>query len=89
MPFQSDTPIEFSELTGLPYRNLQYVRAFAAAWSSEAIGQQLVAQLPRGHVLVLPDKLDDPATRDWYAAAAVQHGWARLAGGRYGLQQSP
>jgi len=72
-----DLRIEFAELTGLSYRNLQYMRAFAIAWPSEPIVQQPVAQLPWGHILVLLDKLDDPATRDWYAQAAVQHGWSR------------
>jgi predicted nuclease of restriction endonuclease-like (RecB) superfamily len=39
--------------------------------------QQPVAQLPWGHVTVLLDKLDDQRKRDWYAAAAVEHGWSR------------
>jgi predicted nuclease of restriction endonuclease-like (RecB) superfamily len=28
-------------------------------------------------VTVLLDKLDDRATRDWYAAQAAEHGWSR------------
>ena len=28
---------------------------------------------------LLLDKLDDPAERDWYAAAALHHGWSRMA----------
>ena len=39
--------------------------------------QQPVAQLPQGDILVLLGKVDDPATRDWWAAAAVQHGGSR------------
>jgi predicted nuclease of restriction endonuclease-like (RecB) superfamily len=30
-----------------------------------------------GHITVLLDKLSDQGTRDWYAAATVQHGWSR------------
>ncbi len=41
------------------------------------VAQQPVAQLPWGHVTVLLDKLPDPAVRDWYAAAALEHGWTR------------
>jgi predicted nuclease of restriction endonuclease-like (RecB) superfamily len=69
-----DLRAEFPRLTGLSYRNLQYMRSFASAWSGEPIVQQAVAQLPWGHITVLLDKLDDPMTRDWYAAAAVEHG---------------
>ena len=35
------------------------------------------AQLPWGHNIVLLQKLKDPATRLWYARAAVEHGWSR------------
>jgi predicted nuclease of restriction endonuclease-like (RecB) superfamily len=42
-----------------------------------AIGQQAVGQLPWGHITVLLDKLDDKATRDWYAEHAAAHGWSR------------
>ena len=42
-------------MTGLPYRKLQYMRAFAAAWD--------------GHIMVLIDKLDGASSREWYAAA--------------------
>jgi predicted nuclease of restriction endonuclease-like (RecB) superfamily len=53
------------------------MRAFAAAWEEDAIVQQAVGQLPWGHVVLLLDKLDDKASRDWYAAAAVEYGWSR------------
>lgn len=39
--------------------------------------QQPVAQLPRGHIALLLDSLKAPKVRDWYAAAAVEHGWSR------------
>jgi predicted nuclease of restriction endonuclease-like (RecB) superfamily len=72
-----DLRAEFPQMTGLSYRNLQYMRSFASAWSGGPIVQQAVAQLPWGHITVLLDKLDDPVTRDWYAAATVEHGWSR------------
>lgn len=53
------------------------MRAFAGAWTSEAIVQQPVGQLPWGHIITLLDKLDDDAARQWYAAAAVEYGWSR------------
>ena len=45
--------------------------------AQQPVAQQPVAQLPWAHVTVLLDKLTDPALRDWYAAAAVEHGWTR------------
>ncbi|HEY6423023.1 MAG TPA: DUF1016 N-terminal domain-containing protein, partial [Pseudonocardiaceae bacterium] len=52
------------------------MRQAAATWP-DPIGQQAVGQLPWGHVTVLLDRLDKQAERDWYAAAAVEHGWSR------------
>ena len=71
-----DLRAEFPEMKGLSRRNLFYMRAFAAAWP-DPIVQQAVAQLPWGHVTVLLDKADTRQHRDWYAGAAVEHGWSR------------
>ena len=64
-------------MTGLSRTNLLYMRAFAAAWPEPGIVQRLVGRLPWGHNLELLDKLDDPAEREWYARAAIEHGWSR------------
>ncbi|WP_026533727.1 PDDEXK nuclease domain-containing protein [Arthrobacter sp. H14] len=69
---------EFPEMKGLSPSNLQYMRAFAAAWhSSGPISQQPAGKLPWGHIMVLIDKLNDAEPRNWYAAAAVEYGWSR------------
>ncbi|MBB2903276.1 putative nuclease of restriction endonuclease-like (RecB) superfamily [Kineococcus radiotolerans] len=58
--------------------NLRSMRAFAATWpDQESLVQQAVGQLPWGHITVLLARTKDPAVRDWYAAAAVEHGWSR------------
>ncbi|WP_294567748.1 YhcG family protein [uncultured Arthrobacter sp.] len=72
-----DLRAEFPDMTGLSRSNLQYMRTFAAAWDEESVVQQAVGQLPWGHVITLLDKLDDRASRDWYAMAAVEYGWSR------------
>ncbi len=36
-----------------------------------------MAHLPWGHIRILLDKLETSSARDWYAAAAVEHGWTR------------
>lgn len=73
----ADLRAAFPEMRGLSRSNIKYMRQMAAAWPEKAIGQQPVGQLPWGHVTVLLDKLDDGAERDWYAAAAAEHGWSR------------
>ena len=82
----ADLRREFPDMTGLSATNLQYMRAFAAAWTTEPISPQPVGKLPWGHVRTLLDQLDDPNLRDWYAerpAGSAQD----LADtvGRYGL----
>lgn len=72
----TDLRTEFPEMKGLSRSNLSYMRGFAAAWP-EPIVQQPVGQLPWGHITVLLDKKLDHEARDWYAAAAVEHGWSR------------
>lgn len=73
----ADLRREFPTLTGLSATNLQYMRAFAAAWPAEPISPQPVGKLPWGHVRTLLDQLDDPALRDWYAARDAANGWSR------------
>lgn len=38
---------------------------------------QAVAEIPWGHHVVLLEKLKDPGERQWYARAAIEHGWSR------------
>lgn len=73
-----DLRAEFPEMKGFSRSNLFYMRAFAQAWPDpSALVQQAVGLLPWGHVITLLEKLDDPAERGWYAAAAAEHGWSR------------
>jgi predicted nuclease of restriction endonuclease-like (RecB) superfamily len=73
-----DLRAEFPQMKGLSRSNLFYMRAFAAGWPVwDPNVPQPVGQLPWGHVRVLLDKLESTRARDWYAAAAVEHGWSR------------
>jgi predicted nuclease of restriction endonuclease-like (RecB) superfamily len=67
----------FPTMSGLSTRNLKYMRAVAEAFADEAIVQQVVAQLPWGHNVILIDKLDALEPRLWYARQAIAHGWSR------------
>lgn len=73
----ADLRIAFPEMKGFSPRNLKYMRAFAEAWPDEPIVQQVVAQLPWGHCLVLLDRLKTREERVAYAQATIQHGWSR------------
>ena len=53
------------------------MRAFAAAWPDVEIVQRVVARLPWRQNIVLLERLDDPATRLWYAERALQQGWSQ------------
>lgn len=72
-----DLRTAFPDMKGFSPRNLKYMRAFAESWPDAEFVQQVVAQLPWGHNLVLLDKLPDPHTRHWYAAKAIEHNWSR------------
>jgi len=73
----TDLKSRFRGATGYSPRNLRYMRAFAAAWSKEAIVQAPLAQLPWYHHLALLTKIDGSDRRSWYASVAVERGWSR------------
>ena len=77
----ADLRRELPDVTGFSRSNLHYMRSFAAAWprreDSNEIVPQAVGQLPWGHIRCLLDKLDDSASRLWYASQAVENAWSR------------
>ena len=72
-----DLQTEFPGIVGFSPRSLTYMRSFAAAWPHEPMVQQVAAQLPWGHHMVLLDRAKDEPTRLWYLHAAVEYGWSR------------
>lgn len=68
---------EFPGMGGFSDRNMKYMRAFAEAYPDASIVQQLVAQLPWGHNVLLLTKLKKPEHRLWYAQATIANGWSR------------
>ncbi|MGH2487765.1 MAG: PDDEXK nuclease domain-containing protein [Ktedonobacterales bacterium] len=67
----------FPEMKGFSARNLKYMRAFAAAYPDESIVQAAPAQITWYHNTTLLDRVKGEAEREWYALAAVEHGWSR------------
>lgn len=73
-----DLQREFPDQRGWSRSNLLYMRRAAEVWPTEAeFVQRPVGRLPWGHVATLLDRLETRDERDWYAAAAVEHGWSR------------
>ena len=64
-------------MTGLSARNLKYMRAFAEAYPNYEFVQQVAAQLPWGHTMVLLDSVKRPDDREWYMRQTIEHGWSR------------
>jgi predicted nuclease of restriction endonuclease-like (RecB) superfamily len=72
-----DLRAAYPEMTGLSVRNLLYMRRFADSYPEKAIVQQLVAQLPWGHIVRISERIKDPAIRIWYVRKTIEHGWSR------------
>lgn len=73
----ADLRAAFPDQQGFSSRNLNYMRKFAQTWTDITIVQQLVAQLPWGHQVVLLDRIAEPGERVWYLRQAAHHGWSR------------
>lgn len=67
----------FPDMKGFSARNLKYMKVFAEQCPERRIGQQSAAQLPWFHIVTVLTRVSDPAHREWYARAAVEHGWSR------------
>jgi predicted nuclease of restriction endonuclease-like (RecB) superfamily len=72
-----DLAHEFPKMSGLSPRNLKYMRALAEAYPDEAFVQAVLAQITWYHNIAIVEKVADPAEREWYVRATVEHGWSR------------
>lgn len=72
-----DLSLEFPEMKGFSTRNLKYMRKFAEEYPDFEFVQQVVAQLPWGHNVLLMDRFSDRQTRIFYIKNAIEYGWSR------------
>ena len=72
-----DIKLAYPNATGYSARNLKYMAKFAATYPNREFVQQVVAQIPWGHNLVLLEKVTDDFAREWYARNCVQNGCSR------------
>ena len=73
----ADIRREFPATKGYSVRNLKYMAKFAQTYPDREFVQQVVAQIPWGHNLVLVDKVSEPEERRWYLATCQKNGWSR------------
>lgn len=72
-----DLKSEFPEMKGFSTQNLKYMRKFSQEYSLDEIGQQLVDQLPWGHVITLMYDVSDKNERIFYIQGIIENGWSR------------
>lgn len=72
-----DIKLEFPNSTGYSVRNLKYMAKFASEYPDREFVQQLVAQIPWGHNIVLLDKVSEGDKRNWYIEKCAENGWSR------------
>ena len=72
-----DIRTAFPESKGYSVRNLKYMAKFAQTYPEREFVQQVVAQIPWGHNVVLMDKVADENERKWYIQKTVENGWSR------------
>ena len=73
----TDIRSAFPNSKGYSVRNLKYMAKFAETYSNREFVQQVVAQIPWGHSIVLMDKIADPEECKWYIEKSAQNGWSR------------
>lgn len=69
--------IEYPSIKGFSERNLKYMKKFYLEYKDNEKVQQLVAQLPWGHNILLMEKIKDKNERMIYAKATMENGWSR------------
>lgn len=72
-----DIKLAFPNSKGYSVRNLKYMAKFAEEYPDADFVQQVVAQLPWGHNVVLLDKIADNEKRKWYIEHCAENGWSR------------
>ena len=73
----TDIKIAFPSAKGYSVRNLKYMAKFADTYKDKEFVQQVVAQIPWGHNVVILDKISNNEERVWYLEKILENGWSR------------
>jgi predicted nuclease of restriction endonuclease-like (RecB) superfamily len=72
-----DLKDEFPEMKGFSVRNLKYCRLFYNFYKDFQIGQQLVAQLPWSHNIMIFTKSNSENEAQFYIQQTIENNWSR------------
>lgn len=73
-----DLQEEFPDMRGFSLRNLKYIRQWFLFWfDGDAIGQQLVAQIPWGQNLLIVSKSKTHEEALFYVQKTIENNWSR------------
>lgn len=72
-----DLKEEFPEVKGFSTRNIKYIRNFYSFYANSKIRQQLVAQIPWGHNILIFSKSKDSNEAYFYIQQTIQNNWSR------------
>ena len=72
-----DLRLEYPDAKGYSVRNLKYMAKFAETYPDREFVQQVVAQIPWGHNVVIMDKVLAEDERTWYLKECAENGWSR------------
>lgn len=72
-----DLKLEVPKVTGFSVRNLKYMKKIAEEYPDFEFVQQVVAQIPWGHNIILMDKVKNIEERKWYIKQSIINGWSR------------
>ena len=73
----ADIRLAFPKSKGYSVRNLKYMAKFAETYAEREFVQQVVAQIPWWHNIVILDKVNNLEERKWYIKKSAQNGWSR------------
>lgn len=72
-----DLRLTFPSIKGFSRTNLLYMRLFAESYPNLQIVQQVVGQIPWGHIVRILDKVKDRIEREFYIRKTIENGWSR------------
>lgn len=72
-----DLRIDFPESYGFSVDNLKRMRIFAVEYTEFEVREQVVPQLPWGHIILIMKRVKEKKQREWYAQQYIGQGWTR------------
>jgi len=75
---EKDLKESFPEMTGFSRRNLIYMRKFYEFSAEDKFVQQLAAQIPWWHIVLIMTKIKDKSEAVFYIQKTIENSWSRV-----------